>query len=356
MENNLKKKKLIFFLSFYNSLPITSGASNISTNFYKLCPYEKKIFLINHEKNFKSKNIINFRPINNSPIFKFLVLFKYLFRLILEIYKRKPNVIIFEGASWIGYSFLFFNIIKILFGKIKIIYHSHNVDYEIRKEKFFLRKITFEMEKFLVKNCDIFTVVSNEDQKKIFYLYKKKVLILKNGVKIKKKKNNKVKKNIILFSGSLEFKENRVAFQSFYKTIFPLLKSKYKTFKVVITGGKHKLKEDVVQKGVLKYSEYLKLLNRTKLCIYPFRKGPGTKVKVIEALCNEIPILTTKFGFKGLNINNRNKFIYNNKKQLKKKINLFLSNNNKENFKTIFFDARKNYNIEIILNEFYSKI
>ena len=228
MENNIKNKKLIFFLSFYNSFPITSGASNISTNFYNFCPYKKKFFLINHEKNFNDKNIFNFRPLSNRPIFKFLVLFKYLIKLFIEILKNKPNTIIFEGASWVGYSYFFLTIIKFFFGNIKFIYHSHNIDYEIRREKFFIGKITFYLEKFLINKVDVFTVVSQEDKKKIYNLYKKKVSIVKNGVVISKKKIKKIKKNIILFSGSIDFKENKIAFKKFYRNIYPLLKKKYK--------------------------------------------------------------------------------------------------------------------------------
>ena len=59
----------------------------------------KKNCLINHEKDFKNKNIFNFKPINNKPYFKFLVLFRYLFKLIFEIIKSKPTIIVFEGAS-----------------------------------------------------------------------------------------------------------------------------------------------------------------------------------------------------------------------------------------------------------------
>ena len=53
MEKNIKSKNKVFFLTFYNAYPITSGASNISTNFYNFCPFEKKLFLINHEKDLK---------------------------------------------------------------------------------------------------------------------------------------------------------------------------------------------------------------------------------------------------------------------------------------------------------------
>ena len=286
-------------MTFYNAYPITSGASNISTNFYNFCPFEKKLFLINHEKDFKNKNIFNFKPINNKPYFKFLVLFRYLFKLIFEIIKSKPTIIVFEGASWIGYSFIFFIILKKFFKKIKYIYHGHNIDFDIRKNNLILRKITYGLEKYLVNKFDIFTAVSIEDQKRIKNLYKKKVKILKNGVNFDTRKSKK-KKNLILFSGSLEFAENRIAFDDFYKNILPIIKLKHKKFQIAVTGNKSKINKKIKQMGVLNYSNYLNLLKQSKTCVYSFRKGPGTKIKVIEALCNNIPVLTNKYGFQVL--------------------------------------------------------
>ena len=358
MEKVTKKKISVIFLSFYNSYPITSGASNISTNFYKHCPFEKKLFLINHEKKLKIKNIHNFKPINNKPIFKFFVLFPYIWKLFQNIFNNKPNIIIFEGASWVGYSFLFFIILKTFLKNIKFIYHSHNIDFEIRKKSFLLSKLTFLLEKYLVNNVDIFTVVSKKDKKNIYKLYKKKVYIVNNGVDIYKKKNNKFKKNIVLFSGSLEFSENRSAFNNFYRKVYPLIKANYKNFKIVISGNKTKfnLNKDILQVGVLEYSKYLDLLKKTKLCVYPFKKGPGTKIKVIEALCNDTPVLTTKYGFNGINLKNRKKFIYKNNTEFNQKIKSMLEKKSLNTFRSIFFDAKKKYNMKNISNDFFSKL
>ncbi len=45
------------FISFFNSYPITSGASAVSTNLFESWPNKrKKLFQLNHEKNkFKKK-------------------------------------------------------------------------------------------------------------------------------------------------------------------------------------------------------------------------------------------------------------------------------------------------------------
>ena len=94
---------------------------------------------------------------------------------------------------------------------------------------------------------------------------------------------------MILFSGSLEFAENRIAFDDFYKNILPIIKLKHKKFQIAVTGNKSKINKKIKQMGVLNYSNYLNLLKQSKTCVYSFRKGQGTKIKVIEALCNNIP-------------------------------------------------------------------
>ena len=44
MEKNIKSKNKVFFLTFYNAYPITSGASNISTNFIIFALLKKIVF------------------------------------------------------------------------------------------------------------------------------------------------------------------------------------------------------------------------------------------------------------------------------------------------------------------------
>ena len=76
---------------------------------------------------------------------------------------------------------------------------------------------------------------------------------------------------------------------------------KHKKFQIAVTGNKSKINKKIKQMGVLNYSNYLNLLKQSKTCVYSFRKGPGTKIKVIEALCKNIPV-SNKYGFQGINL------------------------------------------------------
>ena len=56
-----------------------------------------------------------------------------IYQILKYLYKVKKKIIIIEGPSWIGYSFLSLILIKIFSPSAKIIYHSHSIEFEVRK-------------------------------------------------------------------------------------------------------------------------------------------------------------------------------------------------------------------------------
>lgn len=188
------------FISFYNSYPVTSGSSYITTNLFELWPNEKKsLFLFTHEKNKSLKpNIFSYNISSDHSLIKIINLPFYLFFILKKINISKKINIFFEGASWIGFTFIFFIILKFLNNKIRFIYHAHNVDYDLRKKNI-IGWITFKMERFIIKNFDITTSVSKKDQKRFFNLYKIKPCLLENGIHITKITKINKKKKIFFF-------------------------------------------------------------------------------------------------------------------------------------------------------------
>ena len=189
------------FISFYNAYPVTSGSSYITSNLFELWPDTKKsLFILTHEKNNKLKsNIFTYYISSNHSLIKIINLPFYFFFILKNINISKKINIFFEGASWTGFTFIFFIILKLLNNKIRFIYHAHNVDYDLRKKNI-IGWITFKIEQFLIKNFDLFTVVSKKDQTRFYNLYKVKPCLLENGIHITKniKKNNE-KKNFFFF-------------------------------------------------------------------------------------------------------------------------------------------------------------
>ena len=65
------------FISFYNSYPITSGASAVTTSLFVNWPTRKKLFQLNHQNIIKKKNIYNFKINSNRSIIKILYLIPF---------------------------------------------------------------------------------------------------------------------------------------------------------------------------------------------------------------------------------------------------------------------------------------
>ena len=162
----MKKKYSFLVINFFRVTNPYSGASEISYNFFKSIPSkEKKLIQFSDIR----QNIKDVKTIKiNSKIDKIFKV-KELANLAYNYCKDKKNpIIIVEGASWTGYSFLFYLYIKKKLKHAKFIYHSHNIEYLLRKQKnnFLISLLTKYFEGYICKKFDVFTCVSNIDKKK----------------------------------------------------------------------------------------------------------------------------------------------------------------------------------------------
>ena len=361
----MSKSNNTIFLAYYNAYPMTSGASMVSTSLFKSWPTKKKLFQYNPEKIKEIKDIFTYRSKFNNKFAKLIFFPFFLLFIVNKIKKQKIKFFIIEGASWAGYSYFSFIVMKYFHKKAKFIYHSHNVEYELRKNNFFISKLTFFFEKKILINCDFITAVSKRDQELFKRNYNIKTHLLENGICIKKnflyKKIHK-KNNYIIFPGSLEFKENKKMFNKLYEEIFPILKKTLSSkIKILLTGSDIKFfknNKDIIEMGVLNKNKFLKYLKSSLLLIIPSSKGPGTKVKIIEALCYNKIVFSTLFALNGINIKYKNNIIYRNKNDLKKKLIYFKKNSKKlsEKFNKIGTYCRKRYDMKIIVKNFYNDI
>ena len=186
-------------------------------------------------------------------------------------------------------------------------------------------KISFFFEKKILKDFDISTAVSIEDCQDFKKHFNITSQILPNGVIfIKKFLKNVKKENYILFSGSLAFSENKKTFDNLLKNEFKILQKYFPKIKIYHTGGgKFRYYQDIKyikELGTLTLNEYLQYLQKSLLVVVPSLKGPGTKVKVIEALGYNKITLTSKFGMRGINKKYDKYIVYEDLKQFKEKI------------------------------------
>lgn len=360
-------KKNTIFIALYNAFPMTSGASTVTTSLFKCWPTRKKfLFQITHENPKNEQNIFSYKIISNNRFVKLFTLPFYLLFIFRKILKKRNNIKFFviEGASWVGYIYVFQLILKIFFKNSKFIYHSHNVESDIRKNKFLVSSLTYYFENKVMKNFDFVTAVSEKDQSIFLKKFKQVTYLLENGVFIDKKilKQKHKIKNFIVFPGSLEFSENKKTFDNLYKKIFPFLKKKInKKLSIILTGSGIKFfknNNDINEVGVLKKTIFLNYLISSWPLIIPSKKGPGTKIKIIEALCYNKIVFATKDAFNGIDTQYQNEIIYLNNDELFKKLIAYKKNPKKlsKKYRILGKYYRNKFDMNIISKKFYETI
>jgi len=109
----------------------------------------------------------------------------------------------------------------------------------------------------------------------------------------------------LLFVGGFGHTPNVDAVLWFVNNIYPLIRKKIDlTFVVVGSNPPEEIKdinfEGVIIKGYVSDEELVELYRKCKLAVVPLRYGAGVKGKVIEAIYNAIPVVTTSCGAEGI--------------------------------------------------------
>lgn len=352
------------FVAFYAVYPSNMGSSEVSSSFFESWLGVKKLFQISHinkvnNRKIHTQFISKERPVNK--ILNIIQLVREIKQFLLGSYK--PNIII-EGPSWIGYSFIFFVISKILIPKAFIIYHSHSVEYEIRKKNsnYLISFLTKIMENYIFNHADLATSVSIKEKNKIKKLYNKETVIFPNGIHLKKLQNKKNKislpKNYILYSGSYLYRPNKEAIDFLNNYFMPKLVKIFPNLKLILTGGGYNLNHDwLINLGLVSKDYVIKLLKNSQLILVPIYEGYGTRIKIIEALMLGIPVISTPKGIEGIDykLNKfKNPLVHKNKSILLKYTKDVLKNNQvyKKNSKSSKSKYIAIYNMNEIVRKF----
>ena len=123
---------------------------------------------------------------------------------------------------------------------------------------------------------------------------------------IRKKKYNFAKRKDILFVGGFGHTPNIDAVLWFCSEIFPLILKENSDIRFHVVGSKtpdeiRRLEsENIIIHGFLSDEELAKLYSECRMSVIPLRYGAGIKGKVIEAMSNGVPIVTTSVGAEGI--------------------------------------------------------
>lgn len=203
----------------------------------------------------------------------------------------------------------------------KIIYFGHDLHY--------LR----ELRQYEIENNPAILKSSEEWKKKEFALFQKADVIYVVGSYeqqiVQKEFPNKpvhnipvyiydqLKENVnidfearkdLLFVGGFGHYPNIDAVLWFAENVFPQIKSAYPDIKWYIVGSKPTVEiqeladENIIVTGFIEDAELERLYATCRLAVVPLRIGAGVKGKVVEAVYNKIPLLTSPIGAEGLSL------------------------------------------------------
>ena len=110
----------------------------------------------------------------------------------------------------------------------------------------------------------------------------------------------------ILFVGGFAHGPNIDAVNWFANEVYPIIREKNKNIDFYIVGSNapEEIKQlngnGMIFKGVVSDEELMELYSKCRIVVVPLRYGAGVKGKVVEAIYNGAPIVTTSVGAEGI--------------------------------------------------------
>ena len=157
------------FICFFPVFPTNMGSAEVIRSLFLCWPGRKKLFQISHLNSKNKSNLCSIKIFKEKPILKILSIPYLIYKALKYLGKNDKRLIIIEGPSWIGYSFLSLILIKIFSPSTKVIYHSHSIEFEVRKMTSTKLMALFSkmLENFVFNNSNLSTSVSKIEKKKL---------------------------------------------------------------------------------------------------------------------------------------------------------------------------------------------
>ncbi len=255
--------------------------------------YNRKNYWPENKKEFKGIKIISKSFINT----KNLASITHNFQATIDACFKKADIIHFHG---VGPSLLLF-IVKLLKPKVKTVATLHSFDYDNDKWGVFAKLMLRLGEKSMAKWSDEVIVLTPHTQKYFEDKYKRKAILIPNGVEIEDYPGNDLLKNWNLEKDSYILSVSRIIK---LKGIQYLIKafSKIKTDKklVIVGGGEYKLELESLAAGHKNIiftnnqsGNNLKQLFANAFLFTQTSKMEGLSISLLEAMSYGLPCLVS---------------------------------------------------------------
>jgi glycosyltransferase involved in cell wall biosynthesis len=113
----------------------------------------------------------------------------------------------------------------------------------------------------------------------------------------------------LVFTGAMNYFPNADGMMHFLKEVFPLIRKQIADARVCVVGGGPPKQlvamasENVEVTGFVE--DVRPHVRHAAICIVPLRMGGGTRLKVLEAMAMERPVVTTSVGCEGIHVQDR---------------------------------------------------
>ncbi|CAB3704224.1 glycosyltransferase family 4 protein [Paraburkholderia rhynchosiae] len=198
---------------------------------------------------------------------------------------------------------------------IKLVMSVHDVQIQVVlrirsvEGRLFARQ-TFEIEQQLLKLADKVLVLSNKDAQLIQGLYpgvgelQVVPIVLPAFVKEVRRSKDTVKKGNLLFWGAMQRRENEEALINFVQSTFLPLRRRGLALKLFVVGSdpsdrvKRLNSDDICVTGFVDNPS--KYFEAADLGVVPLLSGAGVKLKTLEMLAAQVPVVSTPLGAEGV--------------------------------------------------------
>jgi len=245
---------------------------------------------------------------------------------------------------------------------IKTVLNHHNIESEMmkrraEKEKNIFLKSALNIEALLLKiyekkHCgkyDLNIVVSDLDQSRLSKKNRTiKTAVVENPVDLDYYRFEKhdYMSDELIFAGSLDWYPNADAMILFCSEFWPYLKKYLPELKLTVIGKNPPLiLEQLVEKMKdIKLAGFVKdvriYINKAKVYVCPIMDGGGTRLKILDALAQGIPVVATGIAVEGIDLeDHKNIMIADTKEKFLEKIQMLFTN--KELYAQISENGRK---------------
>ena len=315
----------VAFICFYKAWPPEGGAATVTYHVLHYTIGQRLLIQLNLQR----KELITPEGIQISSIkgatdnrtLKIINFIPVLARFISRLKLFRPDVIVLEGASWVVFYWFLILAIRLILGKRLILYHAHNVEYVLRGQKHnhFIAFLTKIAEGYILRCVDQSFAVSNVDRNIFYKLYRIQPELLPNGVNINSFNNiqntliSKTKisygldQYTFLFTGSYLYKPNTEGLDFLINKIMPRIVRIYPKAKLAVLGSHLPFNKPwLINPGCLPHKTLPAFIKSCSIGLAPIFSGSGTRLKILEYMAAELPVISTNKGAEGLPINHLN--------------------------------------------------